>query len=155
SATATPAPTAATGPAEPPATPAPAQQLAGHISLLRRDGDGVHRLTVQLHPADLGAVQVVAELRDGALQLQLHGATEVGRETLRGALPDLRRELAEAGFSSCTLDLRQDAPAGGRQQPRSAPVPAGGDAGAASTEPTTATTPLTGRDPRARLDMKV
>jgi len=108
------APAAATA-ASAPAGP-PAEQIATRIVPLRLDGDGVHRLTVHLHPADLGMVSVVAEIRDGAINVQLAGATEAGRESLRGALPDLRRELQQAGFTGCTLDLRQDTPQGGQQQ---------------------------------------
>jgi hypothetical protein len=88
-----------------------------HVVPLRLEADGVHRLTVHLHPADLGLVSLVAEVRDGAVHLQLAGATEAGREALRDALPDLRRELQQGGFSGCSLDLGsdlgRDAPSGG------------------------------------------
>jgi hypothetical protein len=105
-----PAPVTATPSASgvPTAADPPARQVALHVLPLRVDGDGVHRLTVHLHPADLGQVSLVAEIRDGTISLQLAGATEVGREALRGALPDLRRELTESGFRECHLDLRQD-----------------------------------------------
>jgi len=105
----------ATAPAAPPLAPGTpaAAQVAMHVLPLRLDADGVHRLTVHLHPADLGLVSLVAEVRDGAVHLQLAGATEAGREALRDALPDLRRELQQGGFSRCSLDLGQDAPSGG------------------------------------------
>jgi hypothetical protein len=109
-----PAPVTATPPATAPASPAPpAAQVALHVVPLRLEADGVHRLTVHLHPADLGPVSLVAEVRDGAVHLQLAGATEAGREALRDALPDLRRELQQGGFERCSLDLGQDAPSGG------------------------------------------
>jgi flagellar hook-length control protein FliK len=115
------APLASPAPAAPAAAVVPptAQQLAMRIVPLRLDGDGVHRLTVHLHPVDLGPVSVVAEIRNGAIQVQLTGSTEAARETLRSAMTDLRRDLQDAGFTSCQLDLRQDAPAGGQPQPRS------------------------------------
>src|SRR5437762_7810071 len=91
-----------------------ATQVAMHIVPLRLDGDGVHRLTVHLHPADLGPVSVVAEIRHGDVAVQLSGATESGHQALREALPQLRQELTDAGFGNCTLDLRQGA-AGGQQ----------------------------------------
>jgi flagellar hook-length control protein FliK len=78
-----------------------------HIAPLRLDADGVHRLTVNLHPADLGAVQVVAEIRNGSINVQLTGATDAGTDALRHAMDDLRRELEQSGFSNTTLDLRQ------------------------------------------------
>jgi flagellar hook-length control protein FliK len=77
---------------------------------LRLDADGVHRLTVHLHPADLGPVQVVAEVRNGDISVQLAGATEAGREALRNSLGDLKRELQQSGFGNCSLDLRQGSP---------------------------------------------
>jgi len=91
-----------------------AGQLAMHMTPLRLDADGVHRLTVQLHPADLGPVQVVAEIRDGAISVRLSGSTGAGTDALRQGLPDLRRELHDAGFTNCTLDLR-DSSAGQQQ----------------------------------------
>ncbi|MEU4164939.1 flagellar hook-length control protein FliK, partial [Actinoplanes sp. NPDC026670] len=91
-----------------PATPAPAAaQVATRLVPLRLDADGVHRLTVNLHPADLGPVQVVAEIRNGDITVQLSGGTEAGTEALRSSLDDLRRELENSGFGNCTLDLRQ------------------------------------------------
>jgi flagellar hook-length control protein FliK len=117
---AAPAAPVAEAPAPPPApaTPAPpAAQLATRIVPLRLDADGVHRLTVNLHPADLGPVQVVAEIRNGDISVQLTGGTEAGTEALRQSLDDLRRELEDSGFGNCTLDLRQgNAQQQGRQQ---------------------------------------
>jgi flagellar hook-length control protein FliK len=92
----------------------PAAQLAVRIAPLRLEADGVHRLTVNLHPADLGPVQVVAEIRNGDINLQLSGSTDAGAAALRDALNDLRQELTASGFENCSLDLRQ----GGAQQER-------------------------------------
>ncbi|MCU7727121.1 flagellar hook-length control protein FliK [Actinoplanes sp. KI2] len=110
-----PQPTAPAAPAAAPApasttaspTPPPAAQMAMRIAPLRLEADGVHRLTVHLHPVDLGPVQVVAEVRNGDISLQLTGTTDAGTDALRNALGDLRRELADSGFANCTLDLRQ------------------------------------------------
>jgi flagellar hook-length control protein FliK len=106
-----PAPATATAPADAPAPPAapapPSTQIAMRIAPLRLDADGVHRLTVNLHPADLGPVQVVAEIRGGEINVQLSGATDAGNDALRNAIDDLRRELQDAGFANCSLDLRQ------------------------------------------------
>ncbi len=85
----------------------PAEQIAMRIAPLRLDADGVHRLTVQLHPVDLGPVQVIAEIRNGDISVQLTGGTEAGTDALRQGLDDLRRELQESGFGNCSLDLRQ------------------------------------------------
>ena len=105
------APVAEAAPPPAPATPGPlATQLATRITPLRLDADGVHRLTVNLHPADLGPVQVIAEIRNGEISVQLSSSTDAGHESLRDALDDLRRELAQSGFSNTSLDLRQGSP---------------------------------------------
>ncbi|WP_307827813.1 flagellar hook-length control protein FliK [Planomonospora sp. ID82291] len=93
----------------------PASQIAVHVLPLRQDPDGIHRLTVHLHPADLGPVSVVAELRNGAVHLQLAGTSDGAFDALRSALPSLRQELEEGGFSACTLDLQREAPGDGRR----------------------------------------
>jgi flagellar hook-length control protein FliK len=122
-----PAPTApTTAAAAPSATPPPsaappalpAAQIAMRIGPLRLEADGVHRLTVNLHPADLGPVQVVAEIRNGDVSLQLSGSTDAGTAALRDSLDDLRRELTDAGFGSCDLDLRQGSGDAQQEQPR-------------------------------------
>ncbi|MBG0833309.1 flagellar hook-length control protein FliK [Planomonospora sp. ID67723] len=92
----------------------PASQIAVHVLPLRQDPDGIHRLTIHLHPVDLGPISVVAELRNGAVHLQLAGTSDVAFDALRSALPDLKQELEEGGFSSCTLDLQREAPNGGQ-----------------------------------------
>ncbi|MFB9884224.1 flagellar hook-length control protein FliK [Planobispora siamensis] len=105
--------------AQQPATPA--SQIAVHVVPLRQDPDGIHRLTIHLHPVDLGPVSVVAELRNGAVHLQLAGTSDAAFDALRSALPDLKRELEESGFSSCSLDLQREAPNGGQPGDRNQP----------------------------------
>lgn len=99
-----PAPTSAT------AAATPAAQLVQHLAPLRREPDGVHRLTVHLNPAELGPIRVIAEVRGGDIAVHFAGATELGRDALKAALPDLRVQLTNAGFDSCALDLRREAP---------------------------------------------
>jgi hypothetical protein len=113
----------------PTATPmpfaSPAQQVAMQLAPLRRGPDGVHRLTVHLNPAELGPVSVVAEVRGGAIAVQIHGGTEAARAALQAALPDLRRDLLDAGFGSCALDMSgqtggsSSPQTGGQSQPQS------------------------------------
>jgi len=86
-----------------------------HLSPLRKGPDGVHRLTIHLNPADLGTISVVAEVRNGAIAVQIHGATEAARAALHASLPVLRRDLVEAGFGSCSLDLQQNGPGQGHR----------------------------------------
>jgi len=70
-------------------------------------------MTIQLSPADLGPVSVVAEVRAGTIAVQLMANSEAGRAALQAALPDLRQDLVQAGFGDCSLDLHQQDPTGG------------------------------------------
>jgi flagellar hook-length control protein FliK len=125
SAASAPAPTPA---AASPAGPAPtvATQLLPHVAPLRRGPDGVHRLTVNLRPVELGPVQVLVEVREGVLHLEFTGASELSREALRAALPDLRRELTDAGVAAGTLDVRSDAARPDGSRPHGSGDPATG-----------------------------
>jgi flagellar hook-length control protein FliK len=96
---------------------------------LRRGPDGVHRMTIHLSPEDLGPISIVAEVRGGAIAVQLHSATEAGRAALQASLPDLRRDLVDGGFGSCALDLQQgelgqNQPPPNWSQPDGRPAPA-------------------------------
>jgi flagellar hook-length control protein FliK len=104
----------------------------------------VHRLTVHLHPDDLGPVTVVAEIRDGGVSVQLASGTEPGHSALHEALPQLRQELLDAGFTNCNLDLRQDAPGGGPEYRQPGPAQ---PSGTGTAGPTPATAPA---EPDAR-----
>jgi flagellar hook-length control protein FliK len=124
---------------EPAAAPPPAEQLAAEIVPLR-SRDGEHKLTVHLHPVDLGPITVTAQVRGNDIQLDLGGATEGAREALRAALPELRRELERAGFDSCLLNTGT----GGAREDRRPPHwqrPAATEplAGPAAPEPVAAT----------------
>ncbi|OLF06911.1 flagellar hook-length control protein FliK, partial [Actinophytocola xanthii] len=109
----------------------PAQQLAAEIVPLR-DKTGEHSLTVSLHPVDLGPITVTARIQGTDIHLDLGGATESGREALRNALPDLRRELERAGFTSCLLDTNAGGSSGERRMPWQLPRGAQHSSGAAS-----------------------
>jgi flagellar hook-length control protein FliK len=117
------APAAAPAAPAPAATPAPAMQLAERIAPLGKGPDGVHRLTIHLNPEHLGPISVTAEVRGGDIHLHLAGATDAGREALRAALPDLKKELLGSGLGSCSMDLAHDAPGGGGAPDREARQP--------------------------------
>jgi flagellar hook-length control protein FliK len=106
-----PAPARAEAPSPVVATPAPRapepphQQVVSHVTPLLHGPDGDYRVSVRLHPHELGAVQVDVQLQDGRVHLRLQAETETGLETLRESLPALRRELEAAGVSAGSLDL--------------------------------------------------
>jgi len=89
-------------PAQPaPAEPAPlAGQVAAPIFTLARAGAGEHVLTVTVTPDDLGPVTVRAHVGGDGIRLDLFAPTDAGRDALRAALPDLRRDLSAGGLSA-------------------------------------------------------
>lgn len=107
-------PTAPAAPAQP--TPPPlAEQLGARLTALTGPGGlshGRHILTVPVDPENLGPVRIVAHIGPESVRVELVGATEASREALRGALSDLRRDLAASGL---TVDV---GPEGGRSDGR-------------------------------------
>ncbi|WP_426242320.1 flagellar hook-length control protein FliK [Nocardioides sp. LHG3406-4] len=59
-------------------------------------GEGIHRITLNLHPETLGDVRVTLSVRGGEMKINIHAATEAGRIMAEG-LPELRRLLGHAG----------------------------------------------------------
>jgi flagellar hook-length control protein FliK len=87
-------------------------QLTGRLVAAARGGDAgsVQRLTVHLHPADLGAVQVIATMDDGTVSLQLLAGSSATRDALRASLGALRSDLAAAGLDGTRLDVSDQPP---------------------------------------------
>ncbi|MCW2577471.1 MAG: Flagellar hook-length control protein, partial [Modestobacter sp.] len=82
-----------------------ATQLAPQIAVLRNAPDGSQTMTVVITPESLGPVTVHVTITHGTLDLTLHGAHEAGRHALVDALPELRRELEDAGLSFSKLEV--------------------------------------------------
>ncbi|CAA9401154.1 flagellar hook-length control protein FliK, partial [uncultured Nocardioides sp.] len=74
-------------------------------------GEGVHRITLNLHPETLGDVRVTLVVRGGEMKVSIHAATEAGR-IMADSLPELRRLLTAAGAGDASLAVR-DTTAGG------------------------------------------
>jgi hypothetical protein len=73
--------------------------------------DQVHRLTLRLHPADLGEVKVVMTVKDGVVDVTL-SAGAAAREALREGSPQLRSLLEIAGATTGQLVVRELASTG-------------------------------------------
>jgi hypothetical protein len=107
-----PAPAAAASAAAPAAAPLPgspealAEQVLTGVTPLRRGPDGTHHLTLRLDPGHLGPLTVVAEVRNGAIRLELTALVPAAQEALRQAAGDLQRDLADAGFGNASVDVR-------------------------------------------------
>jgi flagellar hook-length control protein FliK len=85
------------------------QPLVASLARLRGK-DGTHELTVQLHPAELGAVNVNASIRDGALTVTVACADQSAHAAVAAALPHLQHELHSAGFTGVDVSLGQRSP---------------------------------------------
>ncbi len=107
--TVTTAPVAATSVATPTHyTMVEQPELASALINLRSRGNGIHELTVQLHPADLGAVNVTAALLGNTLNVTISAADPAARAALSAtALPQLQQQLAQAGYNGLDLGLSQ------------------------------------------------
>lgn len=107
--------------------PAPLQaQLAKPVFTLAAAGNGEHVMTMKVTPEELGTVTVRAVIGPEGVRMELF-ASDTGRDAVKAIMPDLRRELAAAGFNA-SLDLgtgarpdSQGAPGDGRRRPGAEP----------------------------------
>jgi len=125
-------------PAAPTTTQAPAgapelphHQVMTAVSPLLRGPDGEQSLRLQLHPQDLGAVNVTVELRRGEVAIHLHAADGAAADLLRDHLPDLRQQLEDQGLRAGALQVDTGSAGSadqgsGRQQPVRPDLPAPG-----------------------------
>ncbi|TQL56981.1 flagellar hook-length control protein FliK [Oryzihumus leptocrescens] len=109
----------------------PHHQVMTAVSPLLRGPDGEQSLRLQLHPQDLGAVNVTVELRRGEVAIHLHAADGAAADLLRDHLPDLRQQLEDQGLRAGALQVDTGSAGSadqgsGRQQPVRPDLPAPG-----------------------------
>ena len=85
------------------------QRLAANIAA------GHYRLTFNVHPRELGAIDVVMEMRDGRLDAQINTSNAVTRELLGDSLPRLRDALQQSGVNLANLHVGSDTQQGQSQ----------------------------------------
>ncbi len=85
------------------------QRLAANIAA------GHYRLTFNVHPRELGAIDVVMEMRDGRLDAQINTSNAVTRELLGDSLPRLRDALQQSGVNLAQLQVGADTQQGQSQ----------------------------------------
>ena len=97
---------AASGPASPalraPITPEgatapPAQQVLAVLSPILSTASGTHRISLELHPAELGSIQATITVSGSQVTVELHADNAATRQTIGSALPDLRQQLGSGG----------------------------------------------------------
>jgi len=85
------------------------QRLAANIAA------GHYRLTFNVNPRELGAIDVVMEMRDGRLDAQINTSNAVTRELLGDSLPRLRDALQQSGVNLAQLQVGSDTQQGQSQ----------------------------------------
>ena len=85
------------------------QRLAANIAA------GHYRLTFNVHPRELGAIDVVMEMRDGRLDAQINTSNAVTRDLLGDSLPRLRDALQQSGVNLAHLNVGSDTQQGQSQ----------------------------------------
>jgi flagellar hook-length control protein FliK len=116
------APPAATASSNQVRTPAPLPQQLGApaFALVQSAADTAGKtstITLTVAPDDLGPITIRASVSAEGTRLEFFSATDGGREALRQALPDLRREASSSGLSAA-LDLGTGTPDDGRDGTR-------------------------------------
>jgi len=103
-----PAPTPHVGATEArPAAPAPRPhtQVVNVVTPLLRRADGTYRVGLQLHPENLGRVNLDVHVVDGQVHVTMHAEHQASAEVLRSSLSELRTELEAAGVHAGRLDV--------------------------------------------------
>lgn len=83
------------------------EQMRGPIGRLTAAIPGEHTFTVNVTPENLGPVTVRAHITGEGVRVELIGATDSARDSLRAILTDLKRDLQSTGLSA-QLNLSED-----------------------------------------------
>jgi flagellar hook-length control protein FliK len=95
--------------------PATAAQLVPAVFAVHRRGvEGEHHMTLDITPEELGPVRMTVALRDGQVHMLLAGSSELSREALRAALPELRKLIEATGIVAGSFDVQPDNAGTGR-----------------------------------------
>ncbi|MCX6400734.1 MAG: flagellar hook-length control protein FliK [Propionibacteriales bacterium] len=83
-------------------------QVFPEITRLVSSGNGTHRITLTLQPAQLGEVRVTLVVRDGAVRVRMSGEAgdSVVRQALATGAPELQRMLERAGATEARVLVR-------------------------------------------------
>ncbi|MFW6867092.1 flagellar hook-length control protein FliK [Nocardioides sp. CPCC 206347] len=83
-------------------------QVFPEVTRLASSGNGTHRITLTLQPAQLGEVRVTLVVRDGAVRVRMSGEAGDGavRQALATGAPELQRMLERAGATEARVLVR-------------------------------------------------
>ncbi|MDR2935285.1 MAG: flagellar hook-length control protein FliK [Candidatus Adiutrix sp.] len=82
------------------------RQIAQKITLSRRRG--LHRLKMNLHPADLGRLDIELSVKGGILTASIRAENRAAYEALGERVAELKKALAEGGVELAGLTLAHD-----------------------------------------------
>jgi len=99
-------------------------QLVKPLFTLAGAPHGQHIMTLKVSPEDIGPLTVRAHIDAAGIRIELFAPGDAGREAVRGILPELRKELTDAGFGA-SLDLSEHSAPGGAAQDRAGQGTAG------------------------------
>lgn len=99
-----------------------ASHLAEQIENGARRAVRLSRVTVRLHPPDLGVMHIAVESRDGGLSAHFHATHPAVHQWLETHEPALRTQLAEAGLLFQDLDFSGSSQQQGRGWPQEEPT---------------------------------
>jgi|GEM_PF-7096351 len=85
-------------------------ELGDHLGATLRSSERLQTLSIQLHPAELGAIKVEARLVDGIIHLSVTPDSSSTADRLASTMSDLRHQLARAGVDLGGLGLFRNGP---------------------------------------------
>ena len=105
------APVAKVAPATPtvPTQPqdSPWQQVMSVLRPVRKFADGSHRLSIQIHPEELGSVTVELAMHQGQLSLHLVAEKQSTADLLSASMAELRADIDRDGHRQSLLEVAQ------------------------------------------------
>ncbi len=69
------------------------------------NANNIKSAQIRINPAELGPVKIDLSMNKDHLSLQINATHQITRDTLEAALPRLRSELADQGFSNANIDM--------------------------------------------------
>lgn len=83
----------------------PYQQVVKMVAPLRHLADGDYSVTMKLHPAHLGSVEITVALAGGQVNMSMNTDSSAARQILRDSMNDLRQSLTDSGLNAGSLDV--------------------------------------------------
>ncbi len=90
-------------------------RVLGKNMLMMAKG-GIQKATIQMKPADLGLLNIQVSIQQDQLSVNISSNLSVTRELLESALPRLREQFSQQGFSQLNVDISDQQPGAEQHQ---------------------------------------